>query len=53
MKTIEASLVYLFRDEKCLMLHRVKKENDIHKDKWNGLGGKLEPGESPEECAIR
>ncbi len=36
-----------------LMLHRVKKENDMHKDKWNGLGGKLHAGESPEECVIR
>ncbi len=35
------------------MLHRVKKQNDYHQGKWNGLGGKLEPGESPEECAIR
>ena len=38
---------------KTLMLHRVKKENDMHKDKYNGLGGKFEPGESPEECVIR
>ncbi|MCM8526424.1 MAG: 8-oxo-dGTP diphosphatase [Lentisphaeraceae bacterium] len=53
MKTIEASLVYLFKDDHVLMLHRVKKEKDIHKDKWNGLGGKLEPAESPEECAVR
>ena len=36
-----------------LMLHRVKKENDYHRGKWNGLGGKFESGESPEECAIR
>ena len=35
------------------MIHRVKKENDYHHGKWNGLGGKFEPGESPEECAIR
>ena len=52
MKTIEASLVYLFKDDHVLMMHRVKKEKDIHKDKWNGLGGKLEPAESPEESAI-
>jgi 8-oxo-dGTP diphosphatase len=38
---------------KTLMLHRVKKENDMHEGKWNGLGGKLEPGESPEECVVR
>jgi len=35
------------------MLHRIKKKNDIHEGKWNGLGGKLESGESPEECVIR
>jgi len=35
------------------MIHRIKKENDMHAGKWNGLGGKLEPGETPEECAIR
>ncbi len=35
------------------MLHRVKKENDMHEGKYNGLGGKFEPGESPEQCAIR
>jgi 8-oxo-dGTP diphosphatase len=36
-----------------LMLHRIKKENDYHQGKWNGLGGKLNEGESPEECAMR
>jgi len=36
-----------------LMLHRVKKGNDVHEGKWNGLGGKFEKGESPEECVIR
>jgi 8-oxo-dGTP diphosphatase len=40
-------------ENKTLMLHRVKKENDYHKGKWNGLGGKFEAGESPEECAKR
>lgn len=35
------------------MVHRIKKANDMHQGKWNGLGGKLEPGESPEECVIR
>ena len=48
-----ATLCYIRRSAKTLMVHRVKKENDIHEGKWNGLGGKLEPGESPEECAIR
>ena len=35
------------------MIHRVKKKNDMNKDKWLGIGGKLEPGESPFECARR
>jgi len=35
------------------MIHRVKKSADIHEGKWNGLGGKMEPGETPEECVIR
>lgn len=35
------------------MLYRNKKENDYHEGKWNGLGGKFELGESPEDCAIR
>lgn len=48
-----ATLCYLKRNNKTLMLHRVKKKNDIHQDKWNGLGGKFHPGESPEECVTR
>ena len=36
-----------------LMLHRVKKENDLNHDKWIGVGGKCEEGESPEECVCR
>ena len=47
------TLVYLKQNGKTLMLHRVKKEQDFHEGKWNGLGGKLNPGETPEECAIR
>lgn len=48
-----ATLCYLRRDGRTLMVHRTKKENDMHAGKWNGLGGKLEPGETPEACAIR
>jgi 8-oxo-dGTP diphosphatase len=48
-----ATLCYLKADGKTLMIHRIKKENDMHQGKWNGLGGKLDPGESPEECVIR
>ncbi len=36
-----------------LMLHRIKKQNDVHEGKWNGLGGKFERSETPEECVIR
>ena len=43
------TLIYIEKDEKYLMLHRTKKENDINKDKWIGIGGHLENGESPEE----
>jgi 8-oxo-dGTP diphosphatase len=48
-----ATLCYIRHDGKTLMVHRIKKENDIHQGKWNGLGGKFEPGDTPEECAIR
>ena len=47
------TLCYLERDGKYLMLHRVKKENDVNRDKWIGIGGKFEPGESPEDCVLR
>jgi 8-oxo-dGTP diphosphatase len=48
-----ATLCYVRREGQTLMVHRIKKINDMHAGKWNGLGGKLEPGETPEECAIR
>jgi len=48
-----ATLCYVERDNKYLMLHRIKKENDMHKGLWVGLGGKFEAGESPEDCVIR
>ena len=48
-----ATLCYIKTATHTLMIHRIKKANDIHEGKWNGLGGKLEPGESPEECVIR
>lgn len=48
-----ATLCYVRKNERTLMIHRVKKADDMHQGKWNGLGGKLEPGETPEECAIR
>jgi 8-oxo-dGTP diphosphatase len=50
---ILATLCYLKHNDHTLMVYRNKKPNDIHAGKWNGLGGKFEPGESPEECVIR
>ena len=47
------TLCYIERDDEYLMLHRTKKENDINKDKWLGIGGNFESGESPFECARR
>ena len=47
------TLCYLEKDNKYLMLHRNKKENDINKGKWIGVGGKLEKGETPEQCLVR
>ncbi|MBE6650905.1 MAG: 8-oxo-dGTP diphosphatase [Ruminococcaceae bacterium] len=47
------TLCYIEKDEKYLMLHRIKKENDLNHDKWVGVGGKFEDKESPEECVIR
>lgn len=47
------TLCYIERDGRYLMLHRVKKENDLNRDKWIGLGGKFEENESPEECMLR
>lgn len=48
-----ATICYISKEDKTLMLHRIKKENDIHEGKWVGLGGKIEAGETPEECIIR
>ena len=47
------TLCYIERDDKYLMMHRVSKKNDINKDKWIGVGGHYEFGESPEECIKR
>ena len=47
------TLCYIEKDQKYLMLHRVKKINDLNKDKWIGIGGKLENCESPHDCIRR
>ena len=48
-----STLCYIEQNGKYLMLHRIKKKNDVNKDKWIGPGGHFEPDESPEECLIR
>jgi len=48
-----STLCYITRGDQVLMLHRVKKKNDINKDKWIGIGGKFEDGESPDACLLR
>ena len=48
-----STLCYVLRGNDVLMLHRVKKKNDINKDKWIGIGGKFEENESPDECLLR
>ena len=53
MKRNVTTLCYIEKDDAYLMLHRVKKENDINKDKWVGIGGHLEEGETPDECLLR
>ena len=47
------TLCYIERDDRYLMLHRTRKTQDENKDKWIGIGGKFEAGESPEDCLLR
>ena len=47
------TLCYVLRGDDVLMLHRVKKKNDINQDKWIGIGGKFEADETPDECLLR
>lgn len=49
----QTTLCYLERGDEYLMLHRIKKKNDENHDKWIGVGGKFEAGESPEDCMHR
>lgn len=53
MKRTLSTLCYIEREGQYLMLHRVKKENDLNKDKWIGVGGHFEGDEMPEECLLR
>jgi 8-oxo-dGTP diphosphatase len=52
-KIIPAVLLYAFYEDRVLMIHRNQKEKDFHEGKWNGLGGKLELGETSLNCAVR
>ena len=52
-KSNQTTLCYIERDGQYLMMHRMKKEHDINKDKWVGIGGHFEQDESPEECLLR
>lgn len=52
-KSPMTTLCYVEKEEAYLMLHRVSKKNDVNKDKWIGIGGHFEEGESPEECLLR
>ena len=49
----QTTLCYLERGDASLLLHRTKKDHDENRDKWIGVGGKFEEGESPEECLLR
>ena len=50
---INTTLCYITRGDDVLMLHRVKKKNDLNQDKWIGIGGKFEKDETPDECQLR
>lgn len=53
MELLQTTLCYLEQNGCYLMLHRVKKKNDVNHDKWIGVGGKFEPGEDARACALR
>ena len=53
MNMINSTQCYIERNGRYLMMHRVKKTVDANKDKWIGIGGKFEEGESPEDCLLR
>ena len=49
----QTTLCYIERDNQYLMLHRTKKADDYNHDKWIGIGGHIEPGETPMDCILR
>lgn len=50
---INTTLCYIEKDNAYLMMHRIKKQNDLNKDKWVGVGGKFLENEMPDECVVR
>lgn len=50
---VRSTLCYIENNERYLMLYRNRKDNDMNAGKWLGLGGKIEAGESPEDCVAR
>ena len=50
---VNSSLCYIFKNDKVLLIHKNKKENDLNEGKWIGVGGKFEPDETPDECVVR
>ena len=50
---LQTTLCYITRGDEVLMLHRTKKEKDVNRDKWIGIGGKFLDGETPDECLLR
>ena len=53
MRSQVTTLCYIEREDSYLMLHRVKKKNDLNENKWVGIGGHADEGESPEDCLLR
>lgn len=53
MKSPLTTLCYIEKDDQYLMLHRIRKKNDVNEGKWIGIGGHFEKNESPEECLLR
>lgn len=53
MKEKLTTLCYIEKDDCYLMMHRISKKHDVNKNKWIGVGGHFETGESPEECLLR
>ena len=49
----QTTCIYLERDGRILMLHRVTKKHDLNHGKWIGIGGHIEEGETPEQCIRR